>query len=215
MQGIFWSGDIQDNYIGHICAEIFKDRIYRPFLSDRKDLTILDLGAHVGIFSLYAQKYAKIIYAVEPSIEHFQILDFMVGFNKFKNIKTFKLAISNKNKELQFYHNKNKTMFSLTPSKIDNSFTPEMVKVVTLIKFLDDNKIKKVDFMKMDVEGEEFNIISSDSFTEASKRIDTIVLETHTWVNKKPDQLAFALQDRGYTVQSLKSDANIIVARKL
>jgi len=63
MQSIFWEGNIRDNYLGHICAEIFKDRIYAPFIEGRKDLTIMDIGAHVGLFTIYAQPYAKKIYA--------------------------------------------------------------------------------------------------------------------------------------------------------
>lgn len=214
MKAIFFEGNIRENFIGHICAEIFRDGIYEPYLAGKKDLVICDIGAHVGIFSLYASAYAKIVYAIEPSLGHFTNLAHMVKFNRLTNVKPHKLAIANQDKKLKFFHNKNKTMYSLSQSVEDKSTPPELVDCVrldTLFKML---KIKKVDLMKLDIEGAEAEVFGGDGFANVADKIDTIVYETHAWMNRHPNQIKFSLEQRGFVVERIPNDAQLWVARR-
>ena len=213
MQAIYFS-DIREDFIGHICAEIFRDGVYEPYLANKRDLVILDVGAHVGLFSLYASKYAKIIYAIEPSNEHFQNLVAMVKFNRLENVKPLKLAIFNEDKQFQLFHNKNKTMFSLHQSVNDGSSLPEMVDCVRLDTLFKKLKLKKVDFMKLDVEGSEAEIFGGDGFAKVAKKIDTIVFEYHQWCGRHPHQVKFSLEQRGFEVSPIKADATLWVAKR-
>ena len=78
LQGIFWYGDFENYYLGHQFSEIYKDRIYEPYLEKVKDAVVLDIGANIGVFTLYASKYAKQVYSVEPSLTHFNALSVML-----------------------------------------------------------------------------------------------------------------------------------------
>lgn len=214
MGAIFFS-DINEDFIGHICAEIFRDGVYEPYLAGKRDLVIADIGAHVGLFSLYASPYAKIIYAIEPSLEHFQNLIAMVKYNNLENVKPFRLAIFNENKTFPLFHNKNRTMFSLSMYVDDKSTPPEMVEAVRLDKFFEDNKIDHVDFMKLDIEGSEAEVFGGDGFAKVAEKIDTIVYELHAWTNRNPNQIKFSLEQRGFEVQQIPNEANLYVAKRI
>ena len=214
MQGIFFEGTIEENYLGHIMAEVYKDRVYAPFLEGKQDLTILDIGANVGLTSHYFSKFAKQVYAVEPSVEHFGCLSMMIDFNKLTNIKPINKAIYIKSGELPLFHNKNKTMYSLHMAVRDPSLKEEMVNCVTFVDLFKDEGIEHVDFMKLDVEGSEVEILSSRSFKDVADKIDLIIGELHGWTGRHPNQINEALKSAGFKVENIPSDANIFVAKK-
>src|SRR3990167_1931264 len=117
MQAIYYEGNIEQNFIGHICAEIFRDRIYDPYLANKEELNIVDLGANVGLFSLYAYPHAKHIWAVEPAVEHFNCLSEMAKFNQMDRITPIKKAIGTSNGTIELIKNpRNKTMYSTSPA---------------------------------------------------------------------------------------------------
>ena len=47
-----------------IIRQINTERIYDRFLKDKKDLVILDIGANVGLFTLYAKDSASRVVSV-------------------------------------------------------------------------------------------------------------------------------------------------------
>ena len=49
--------------------------------NQKKDMVILDVGAQVGIVTHYMRQFAKKIYAIEPSPEHFEALKKNKEFN--------------------------------------------------------------------------------------------------------------------------------------
>lgn len=207
MQGIFYS-DFKNSYIPEILQEIYRDKVYKPFIEDKKDLVVLDVGANIGLFTQYVSEYAKQVYSIEPSDIHSRALNKLVTFNQLKNVTTIKKALSNKDGEATFYHNSNVTMFSLNPI-IDNTGVKETVQTITLGTLFKDFNINKVDFMKLDVEGSEGLVINSKDFAELAPKIKTIVFEWHNWSGFNPDQLVNTLRDYGYTISKLKTDATL------
>lgn len=212
MKGIFYNGEIENNYVGHIMAEVYKDQVYGSFLVGKKDLTILDIGANIGITANYFSQFGK-VYALEPSKQHFECLKHMVEFNKL-DVVPIKKALFIKDGKLPLFHNTNNTMFSLHQSVNDNSAPPEEVDCISLDTLFKEHKIKKVDFMKLDIEGSEVEVISSKGFKEVAEKIDMMVIEIHAWSGRNPNQLLDTLKMRGYHTETLKTDANIIVARR-
>ena len=57
---------------------------------------IIDIGAHIGYFTIYAAKnaYQGIVYSIEPYIESFEILKKNLKLNDLSNVKPFHAAIS-------------------------------------------------------------------------------------------------------------------------
>ena len=213
--GFFFKGDFDNYYLGHQFEEIFKARIYSPYLEKNPKLkVVLDIGGNLGLFSLYASKYAESVFCVEPSAEHFDNITRMITFNELSNVRPLKKAIFTEDITLPLFGNKNKTMYSLHSAVADQSIQPELVEAVTLATLFKANNIEHVDLMKLDVEGTESEILSSQSFKEVADKIDTIVLEVHNWNGRHPNQVKEALKNNGFTVESIPNDANILVARR-
>jgi hypothetical protein len=78
-----------------------------------------------------------------------------------------------------------------------------------------DEGIDHVDFMKLDVEGSEGEILAGPGFGNVADKIDTIVMETHSWGVRPPQQIKDALTNRGFKVVQIPNDASIFVATRL
>lgn len=216
MNGIFWEGGAEENFIGYQLAEIYKDRVFTPVLVSKKDLTIVDLGANVGITSNYLSQFAKKIYAVEPFSEHFLCLTKMIEFNGLGHIITpINKAIYTKNGSFPIGGpSENKTMQSLKSETWKGGMPSEVVSCVTIDTLFDEYKIGHVDLMKIDIEGLETEILSSVGFAKVSDQIDMIVGELHSWAGRHPQQLIDALEARGFDYQKTQGEAQLFFAKK-
>ena len=78
--------------------EIFIKRIYNPdFMCINIGDTVMDIGANIGIFSLYAAKQgAKKIYAIEPLSQNIPFIKSNFKINKLKVPNIDNVAISDK-----------------------------------------------------------------------------------------------------------------------
>lgn len=214
MKAIYYNDLLFDN-LGYILSDYFCTQNYINAV--KKDDIVLDIGAHVGIFSLFAllRGKAKKIYAVEPSIEHFAALSEMIKYNHYEDqIIPIQKAISNKNGTAEFFHiMENRTMFSLH-NPLNKPKSDEIVTTITLKTLMDDLKIDHVDLMKMDIEGEEYNILAHSEFDEIAKKIDRIIMELHSWSKMSSETLNASLIDHGFKIERIAGDAFNIFAYK-
>ena len=214
LSAFFWKGSAESNYIGHIVSEVYKEGIYRPYLEGKKDLTIIDIGGNIGITAYYFSQFAKQVYVLEPALRHFDTINRMIEFNGLKNIKPIRKALYTDNTKLPFYHNEaNQTMYSLYQSVSDGT-EPEMVDTVTLEQLLRDENIDHVDFLKLDCEGSEGEILSGVAFKNVAEKIDTIVMETHSWGIRPLQQVKDALVNRGFKIEPIPGDATLFAATR-
>lgn|SRR3990167_11081670 len=215
INAFFFRKPLEVNFFGHIFAEIYKEGAYTELLEGRKDLTILDIGANVGITSYYFSQFAKQVYSLEPSSEHFELLSKMVEFNKLTNVKPINKALFTENGKFPFGGPlTNRTMRSLHMATWEDGQPLEEVEATTLEKLFEDEKIDHVDFMKLDVEGSEQEICSSEGFRKVAPKIDAILIEKHSWSGRNSHQLDEALKKAGFKVRTLATDADIIVCEK-
>ncbi len=120
--------------------------------------TIIDLGANVGIASLYfASKYpyAK-IYAFEPNPEVFTILS--KNMSEFDNVKTYPFLISGVTIENKsFFVSKKRTHSSSLLDRGEEfvEYGIRSFKLTDLMRFL---QLQKLDLLKFDIEGAEFDL---------------------------------------------------------
>lgn len=216
LHAIFFYGSIEQNWLGHQMAEIFKDGVYRPYLPlDKEGTVCLDIGGNIGLTSIYFSRYFERVITLEPSKQHFDALTRNLASNNLTNVTPIQKAIYIKNGTLPFGGPKdNKTMKSLHMATWQDGKQDEMVEAITLEKLFEDEKIEHVDLMKIDVEGSETEILSSPSFRKVAPKIDCIVGETHQWSGRHPNQLRDALKSNGFTLQVIPNDASLFVARR-
>jgi len=82
MNAIFYN-DWESSFIPDILKEIYTDKIYAPYFLGKKDLTILDLGANIGLTTTYFSQFGK-VYSVEPAKETFEVLKHTIEFYSYK-----------------------------------------------------------------------------------------------------------------------------------
>lgn len=136
---------------------------------------VVDIGANVGAFTVMAAnqvKQGKII-AVEPVSGNFQMLSQNIAMNGMKNVSLIQKAVGGQEGEMEIFSSGSQSSLYW-----GEGLKKEKVQLTTLAKVLDEHGIDKVDLLKMDCEGAEFDILLQ-SGDETLKKIRTIVMEYH------------------------------------
>lgn len=120
---------------------------------------VIDAGANFGLFSILAgEKIGEsgIVYAFEPIIESHKLLLRNIHVNKVNNVKAIFKALGGNNNKIEFV-----IFNSLEGSSgyFQGDFPKEKVDQIRLDDFIKKNGIKKVDFIKADIEGMERDLL--------------------------------------------------------
>lgn len=202
-------------FIPYIYKEIYLEGVYIDVLNQKKDLTIVDVGANIGVTVQYFRDYAKKLYAIEPSPENYAALKKNVEFNEWDNVVLCNYALADKDGEMEFaVAPNNRTTNALVDEKANKGVGPgwygARVKVPTksIETFFKENDIDEVDFMKFDPEGSEELILYSEGFKKVAPKIKNIMCEFHhsDWPN-----IVTFLQGLGYTARRYESSAVIVL----
>ena len=218
IRALFYYDSIENNWLGHIMSEVYKDRTYQKYLPLQKEGTIaLDVGAHIGIVSLYLSKYFEQVISIEPSKEHFECLSRNIVSNNATNITMYNKALYIKDGKFPFggQHN-NLTTRSLHTATWQDGKNDEIVDTMTIEQLFEKEKLEKVDFMKLDIEGSEVEIISSAGFKRVAPKIEVIMGEYHHFSGRHPNQFKEAFKNAGfdYEVVQKLSLSDLFVAKR-
>lgn len=212
--GLFFVPPIENSYIGHQAKEVYFDRVYEPFLKGKKIGTVVDIGGNVGVTTYYFSQFADRVITVEPAKEHFETINYMLKHNGIKNVTVVNKALYIKEGDYNFYHNTNKTMYSLHTAVNDGSSAPEKVSTITIKNLFDQYDIQEVDLLKIDIEGSEPEIFAHPTFMEVAPKIKVLITERHAWNGRNPNQVDDALKMAGFTIQKANSQADIVIATR-
>jgi FkbM family methyltransferase len=160
--------NLESSHIPEILKEVYLDRIYQAVLHNRKGLTIVDVGANIGLTSIYFAQFGKVI-AVEPCKEHLEYLkQNIIDNNQAENIKVYPYALSTHRGKAFLNHANNPTMNSL--ATITSNGEVEEVDSITIEDIINTEKIENIDLLKLDVEGTESELIVSEAFVRSYRR---------------------------------------------
>lgn len=162
--------------------QVFIERSYniRP---EAEPTTIIDAGANIGLSSIYfANEYpnAKVI-AIEPEESNYRLLEENVAH--YSNILPMQKALSNQ-KELLNVMDGGAGNWGFTTSKQESQQTAlrkNVVESVTIPEIMETYAIKWIDIMKIDIEGYEKELFSSD-YQEWLPYCKMLVIELHDWM---------------------------------
>jgi len=157
---------------------------------------IVDIGGGFGDFSIFAAilfPNAHIL-VFEPNPILSRLLRRNVSFNKIKNITIHSYAISNK-KEIQIdiSGEPTKTSIFFDKKKVLNTIKVKTKRLSDIIKK------NTIDFLKIDCEGGEWDILSNLSNQELAK-INTISIEYHNQYIKNLDEQIIKKLNQRYIV---------------
>lgn len=143
-----------------------------------EDSVCIDAGANIGILSMYLSTATKgMIYAFEPAMETYEMLVKNVEVNKM-NVTAINKALGNYTGKINFAFNKfNNGNGSLMPKNQEHWYEgaendKRQVDIITLDDYIKENKIEKLDLLKMDVEGFETHILEGAKETLEKFRPD-------------------------------------------
>ncbi len=173
--------------------------------------TILDVGANIGSFSLLAaHKQAGQIFAIEPAKEVFELLQENIRLNGRKNISLFNLALDAGEgvRELQLGDAQASFHWKSPFGAV------QMVPTLSLGMFLERNHVARVDFLKMDCEGSEFDVLFN-SDRAVLRKIHRFAIEFHNLSpEKNADTLKEDLEAKGFSIDLCRGEWNgLILAR--
>ena len=138
----------------HCLKEIFFDEIYK-FETPNQTPIIIDCGAHIGMSILsFKQQYPNsTIIAFEPDTNNYKLLQKNIKEWGFSNIQALQNPIWNSNTEITF--ESSGAMGGKISSKSESIQNSLKLIAVRLSDFLD----KEIDFLKIDIEGVEYEVI--------------------------------------------------------
>ena len=145
-----------------ITKEIFEDKCYERFFKVEQNDIVLDIGASVGPFTYsILHKNPKHVFCFEPSEREFKTL--------IKN--TIGYPVTHINKGVS---NINSIVMN------DHLFGGEdQMEAITFKKFIELYGIEKIDFLKTDCEGGEYDIFNVENLKWIKSNVKKIVGEWH------------------------------------
>ena len=160
-----------------VIREIFFHREYdciRYLFEEKSRVKILDLGAHIGAFALVAAHYYKNskIYSVEAAPDTADILKKNIKINSNLKWKLIRGAVWSNNGPIYLHRSK-----SSLGHHVENIPSGELVKSYTLDDLYKKTGWKKIDLIKMDIEGAELTLIRFNS--KALARAKFVLIEIH------------------------------------
>jgi len=176
---------------------------------------VIDIGAHIGLFALFASQFCKNgkIFCFEPIKENYEELLKNIEINNIQNIIPFNYAVSSKTEKIKIYLNDDESGHSMF---LENSDYIE-VDSISIDDIFKNNSIEKCDFLKLDCEGAEYEIIELLSKNYLQK-IKKSVIEYHMF-DTKPHllkKLQDTLKNHSFELKtkSLFSDIGFLFALK-
>ena len=144
---------------------------------------VIDIGSHIGTFAVpMAHRIPEgKIYAIEARKETFDILRKNIVLNDLHNVSVHNIALTNFKGSTKLYYAPYNQNWGDSITNISKE--SEIVKTNTLGKFMQENEIDHCNFMKINCEGAEFEIILSSS-KKTLKKIKLLLILYHSDFNK-------------------------------
>jgi FkbM family methyltransferase len=172
-----------------VLRSIFENREYSDYFPFYKKVTILDIGAHFGYFSIFAQKNTdpnSLLIAIEPNKSNFSYLLKNIDNSKINNVKCLNNAIDGKRglSKLFLGRTLNHSIIENYPLNQEQAPGSEIIETKTLEDIIIESKLEKLDFLKLDCEGAEYSILENTP-RHIFDKITTISMEFHDLRNEK------------------------------
>ena len=211
---IFGSFKVYTNTKNYIDANIYYLGDYEPWLKKHfktlitKGANILDVGANIGFHSLYFAELAGAkghVISVEPIPQNFEALEKNIALNSFSNITTVQKALASEERLIEIgidINNQNPGAFSL----FNNGEKKLKIACTTGDMLLNKLGIRKIDFIKIDVEGFELEVLKGLSKTiEKDRPVIVFEFDRNYQLRKDevPNEIFLMLSSYNYVFEAV------------
>ena len=189
----------------HPFEEIWIEGRYAPDgLGIPPGATVVDVGANVGVFTLWAVKCnAARVIAVEPSPRMCEYLSRNVSLNHFGNVTVVQAACGGRTGEAVLYSRGDEVLNTLyCRDVLGSEFRPLCrMPVLTLEDIFSRYGVETCHLLKLDCEGAEYDILLNTR-EDTLRRIQTIAMEYHVGLNEHdPLELLSFLEAHGFKAE--------------
>ena len=164
--------------------------------------TVIDIGAGLGDFAVsIARKHPlSIVYAFEPFPESYALLEENIALNAVRNVRPFTFAVGSTDGTLALRFPSGEavqhstTAITLTDESLE-------VRSITLEQIFSQHQLERCDYLKMDCEGAEYDILLNAG-AEVLRKIRHICLEYHDGITEySHGDLVMLFEDHGFRVR--------------
>ncbi len=172
-------------FIYEIISELFVNKIHFKHFGVNEGDIVIDAGANIGGFTIQAAKKAgskgKVI-AFEPNKQNMKILKMNCDVNKLNNVIFIEKGLWSKKDTLEFFESHRPGEHSLIHTdeqheKFNTSSTK--IEVDTIDNILNELKLDKVNFLKMDIEGAEYEALKGAENSLLKQNDIKMIIEIH------------------------------------
>ena len=187
----------------------------------QRSRVVFDIGANVGLYSLLAASAnpESKVYAFEPTPEMVTCLADNIRLNDMPNVIVEPMAVgSHQGKAFlrlcSGSDGTNEGMNYVTYARQDDSDLP--VQVTSLDGYCQDRRIGRIDLLKMDIEGGEYEALRGAQGLLRAQAIDCIFLELIEWAAKRSGhsttEIQMLLRGAGYHLYRVHSRELVPIA---
>lgn len=184
-----------------VIDEIFMLNSYTRYFDIEDGDIVVDLGAHIGAFSIFAAKKAQTVYSYEPEPINFAILKANIRLNNLETkIRAYQKAVAGRRGILPLYVNETGIASTVSPKL---GVRKIFVEAITLGDIFVKEKLPRIDFLKVDIEGAEWEVFNIAAESGYLTRVKKIAMECHSV--RDTSRLINLLETFGFNVRKAPS----------
>lgn len=189
--------------------------VVEPLLT--KDDVVFDVGTNIGAIANWFATRTHHVHGFEPHPDNLRMTNEQIQLRKTTNITLSQLALGSEPGTLQLHvksfhghHSLGDTSATPTVEKID-------VEVDTVDRYCTANGIERIDFLKIDVEGFEEEVLKGATTMLEKQQVRLVLFELRQTIlasiGKNGKSIFAPLLEQGYTVFTL--DGRVLTAEEL
>ena len=195
-------------------SNFVKRNYTKDFVPITKDSIVVDVGAHIGSFSIMVAKSVLKVLAFEPEPTNYQMLKKNVELNHLENMSIFEMAVSGRSghQDIYTYQGGSSADYSLYERGIKN-IKAGRIPTISVEDIFKREALPRIDFLKLDCEGAEHDILRNMSLETAGK-IMGMAMETHRVPSEFSIDIPLRLKELGFEIR-MNSGGGYIYARRM
>lgn len=171
--GIFYCSN--NMHTVYVVVQEYEKQMQKYF--NLREGVFIDIGAHIGKYSIQlANKLGKKghVFAFEPEESNFQFLKKNIELNVINNVEAYKKGLYSTEMETTLFVSGAGEMYQSIYNR-DEGWSEQTIQLTTLDHFVKENKISRIDLIKIDTERTEFEVLKGGRASLQKFRPDIII----------------------------------------